>query len=1115
MNKTYLPSLKILTASAGSGKTFALAVHYLTLLIKNPYNYREILALTFTNKATAEMKDRILSVLESLAGKSRSAMNNSHYMEVILKEFPAFSRQDIHHRADLAYRMILHDYSRFSVTTIDGFSQQVIRGFTYELGLDNAFALEMNMDKVRRDLMTQLYKQLNDDQGLFQWVINQILDLVHEGKSWNINRQLYDLSGMIFSDDFKAFEDRINKHDSGEVFESIAAFNKEWMRHFTQTVEQFTSFVDAERARYNVTETDLYRKTQNGLLKLGSCVDKKDFSKLHEYVSRFADQIDHYQSEKNRSENVQQWYDRINADMVLMEDFLTAQLPQYYLVRAVEANIHHLRLLKTMAGALAEWRSTHNAQLISDGQTLLQKIGLNAHGDPTFIWEKIGSRYKYFLFDEFQDTSQTQWDNLYPLLANALSVGGSGTHEHLIVGDVKQSIYRWRNGDFRILLHGIENNIKSTFHVPDTTDFVRKDSLNFNYRSDAQIIAFNNFLFSRIPSMLQEQINNKVFKNEEDAAVTEHWLSNELDQALLLAYSDAEQKVPSHRLPDKGEVLVRFLEGEDEKSLLADEFREKACETCYEQIVEWLISGKYKAGEIGLLVRTNKEARLLVEFLIEKQQDAKMQFQVLSGDALVLGNHPVIRSLIHFLRYLSNESPAYNHDLAMALYFYKQDIGEVLSSEDWLAVGQADILSMREQLPAQLLKAWPTLKLLPLGELVEQLIDCCGWRDNGSAVPYLLAFRDWVGKAVRSGSGGLQRLLAVWEEENDRLTLPSETGTNAVEVLTIHKAKGLDFEAVIIPFCHWGFEGHLQSLVWADLEGTIFEQLGRIPLPYRNLSKTSVKSQYYEELLYHYMDALNNFYVATTRARSSLCVYAPAKAARDAHGAKELEFRDLGHLLMDLMENSDYAKMSEGTNGYIIAEKPDDPMLVPDSENGLFVASDDLCLSHYTVSATMASTASKHLFKDAKIDSKQHAVARLSTILHDIMANAKNRQEAQQQLNGLKLGGSLDVSDHATLSGLLDQAWSHPTLGQLLEMPEQANELALVDLEGKTWRPDKVFFFPDTTMVVDFKMTSEMIVHLHSAQIERYKALLRAMKYPDVSGYLYYFKQNQWVAVEA
>ena len=608
--------LKILKASAGSGKTFALTVHFLSLLLQRPESYREILALTFTNKATAEMKARILRTLRLLAQQDVSLPENTElasYHQELLITRPYWSRGDNQQRADQAYRKIIHDYSRFSVLTIDRFSQQVIRGFTYELGLDSGFRIELNTDKVRKDLMERLYEQLNEQEELFEWVIGQMVSKIDSDKSWNINRELHNLSSIIFNDDFKALEEVAGRPGNENLFDRIALLTKQRLEGFEKEFKSRAALIADFMVMYDVGASDLRGVSKNFLLKFEVLREKcTDYPLACANLEKFIDNRDAYQSDAKRSSAVDALYDQINPLITELHDYLSTHIPEYMLAQAVDKNIHYLRLLKDMAGLLADWRVEHGAQLISDAQLLLAKIGRTEHGDPTFIWEKMGNRYRNFLLDEFQDTSHAQWDNLLPLVVNAMSTSSHNHTAHLIVGDVKQSIYRWRNGDFRILLDGVEKNIAEAFHLQDSSALISNEHLETNYRSEENIIHFNNYVYQKLPAKLQELMNNLALAELGDS-YENVWIDSGLSDVIVRAYENSEQQVPAHKQGSgKGTIQVEYLgvpQGEKGKLTLSV-FREMACERVFDQIAEWLDTGRYAPGEIGVLVLNNKEASL-------------------------------------------------------------------------------------------------------------------------------------------------------------------------------------------------------------------------------------------------------------------------------------------------------------------------------------------------------------------------------------------------------------------------------------------------------------------------------------------------------------------------
>ena len=228
--------LKILQASAGSGKTFSLTAHYLTLLFSGDNKYREILAVTFTNKATEEMKTRILEVLLGLA-KGNPSKKIEDYRKLILLAYPILSAQELQFKADKIYRKILHDYSRFSVSTIDGFVQKVIRGFAFELGLNADYNLEMNYDKVKDDLVNKLDEALDHNKQLLQWIIDLAIERISDNKSWNYKFELYNLIGEIFSERFQIFEDAVSAlglENIDELFKKYISVTKAEIKNFEE-----------------------------------------------------------------------------------------------------------------------------------------------------------------------------------------------------------------------------------------------------------------------------------------------------------------------------------------------------------------------------------------------------------------------------------------------------------------------------------------------------------------------------------------------------------------------------------------------------------------------------------------------------------------------------------------------------------------------------------------------------------------------------------------------------------------------------------------------------------------------------------------------------------------
>lgn len=1108
----FAPPLKILKASAGSGKTFALTLHFLRLLLDRPASYREILALTFTNKATAEMKSRILEALHTLAS-GEAGKKAETYLGELQREFPKWTPEQIRARADQAYRNILHDYGRFSVQTIDRFSQQVIRGFTYELGLDSGFRIELNTDKVGRDLMDRLYAQLNDNPDLFDWMVGRMLRQIEEDKSWNINKALFELSRIIFSDDFRKLEEVYSRKGNEDLFERVAERSLAGIVEFEKKILHSTRLIAGIIEKSGVTADDLYYKGRNFLTKFGGYKKELgDLSVLRDGVAKLENNLDAYQSAKNRTPQIDALYEQLNPEMDRLHRMLQEKLPEYNLLKAVDENIHYLRLLRDMADLLSEWRSDNGAQLISDAQTLLAKIGRTEQGDPTFIWEKIGNRYRHFLFDEFQDTSHAQWDNLMPLLINALGSESQSNPAHLIVGDVKQSIYRWRDGDFRILLQGVEAGIAGAFHLSDSSKLIQTESLRFNYRSGRNLIEFNNFIYTHTPGKLQDIINEQAEQALKEQT-QELWDQQGLHDTIIRAYKDAKQEIPPQS-QDKnpGTVRIEFIgkpDDDQERSWNVADFREEACARTFAQIHEWIQQEKFKAGEIGILVRTRKEASLLIDYYKLKSAQGEMGFQVISGDALLLSGHPAIRTIVAALRFMAFESREYNSCLSEMLYYYARAKGQELEAEAWLVAGQGQIKDLDAWLPHTLIQSWEELKQMPLTTQVDRLIREFDFDTDASVLPYLITLMDTVAIYSKTQAAGLLGFLAFWEEEGAKTPLVSDVRQDAVEILTIHKSKGLEYEAVIIPFCDWNLSGKSDGQVWFDVSAIpMVSEFERIPLKFGKQVRESILiDQYYKEQLYNYMDALNALYVATTRARSCLWMLSPEIPLKKEDD--DFVINNVGKLLFDVLRKE---QEYDAENKVFLKGEAEAERLSPPKAEEL--PGNIVHLTGYRSSKLLSGLLAQKSDLEPALREKIQVSAAFSTALHELMAQLKSSESIAEAVQYLVEEGRLDVQQGEKAVQLLQQAWCHPQLGLLLSSDfRQGNEQAIIDKQGRTWRPDKVFFGEKETIVVDFKLSTSLSDPQHLTQLRGYMDFMRQMDLPGVRGYLYYFLQNEMVAV--
>lgn len=1060
--------LKILQASAGSGKTFSLAAHYLSLLFSGENKYREILAVTFTNKATEEMKTRILEVLKGLATGDE---NVDSYRRIILKEHSQLTGEALREKAGKIYRGILHDYSRFAVSTIDGFVQKVIRGFAFELGLSADYALEMNYEKVKNELVQQLDASLDHNKQLLEWMITLALERISDNKSWDYKTEFKNLIGEIFKESFEVFENALaalGADTIDELFKQYSEVTKKEIDEFESHIKILTSGGVAMFARYGIEIDHLKGKSRNGLFKL-SLLAQGDFSKTDAVFKM----IDNKSEWFGKNAEVPGFYDALNPIIKQVKEFYDERAATYELAVAFKKNLYYLRLMQEVAALLAAYRNEHDNLLISDAQKLITGITDDAGDNPSFIWEKVGARYRNFLFDEFQDTSVNQWRSFKSILANTLA-SASGKHiDNLIVGDTKQSIYRWRNGDWNILHQQAKKDIGEVC--------VLEDSLAENYRSTANIIDFNNRLYQAIPALMQSNLNAAMQDQPEN--INEWWRSNGFNRIITSVYANAEQaKAPSTKTG--GTIKVkRFTKPGDEAGRYTEaKFREDALNDVVKEINILIKEKSYQRKDIAIIIRSNEEARKCVEKLMGNN------IPVISGEALLISNNLAIDLIINTLKVITgiDEQTALYKANCIALYHAVH--GEAVKPSLYCDLNEKPLTQMGNVLPASLCANWQQWLQLPLAELVENLITSYRLNNLQQHIPYLLAFRDLLGNATKPGEKGIGAFLEWWEEDGRNQSLPSPEGTDAVQVITIHKSKGLAFRAVFVPFCIWDNKTKSNSVFWVSAKDTAYHQLGDMPLRFsESLARTPVAKEYFEELLYSNMDSLNMLYVATTRAKDFL--YLATMFKKD-----DSKLSAIGDVINAVMPGFDADFASK--NGY---EKTEDAISSARHEER-----SNISLLSYPTSQRLSDlyeiTEEKHIIHLLNMEKS----GRRGSLAHEVLANASDEKEADDYLSRLLSEGIIQQEEFQPLKQAVTDVLQHPELSKLLHASGHSIiEKNIIDVNGRIQRPDRILIKDDSVVLLDYKFTLEQN-DKHVEQVLKYKQLLKQMGYNDVQSYLFY-----------
>ena len=603
--------LTVYKASAGSGKTFTLATEYIRLLVENPQSYRTILAVTFTNKATEEMKTRILS---QLYGIWKQLPESDRYLKAI-EEKTGLAPETISERAGQGLANLLHNYNYFRVETIDTFFQSVLRNMARELDLTTNLRIGLNDVQVEELAVDQMIEDLSTTDIVLQWILKYIMENISDDKSWNVISQIKKFGRTIFRDEYKQVSRALEKKMSEPgFFDDYTACLREIRKKAVERMEEIAeSFFDTLDGEGLTIDDFLYGKAgicgffiklRQGTFdesivgkRVTDCLGDptKWCKKTHperEMIISLADgplgEILRYAMD----ERPRQWKLYNSADLTLR-------------------HLNQLRLLSSIERKVRELNETSNRFLLSDTQQLLHS--LISDSDSPFIFEKIGTQLEHVMIDEFQDTSTIQWQNFKVLLAETMS------HEQgssLIVGDVKQSIYRWRSGDWRLL-----NDIEKQFN----NQLITTLPLKTNYRSERNIVTFNNIFFcqaANLEYLAQEELNKA-----------------EAEQ-LQKAYADVEQEIPENRQA-KGEILFRLFPGEDYEEVILQQLAET---------IGTLTARGIPQKDIAILVRVNAYIPIIAQYFMEQMPEVT----IVSDEAFRLDASPAVNLLVQALRLLTH-----------------------------------------------------------------------------------------------------------------------------------------------------------------------------------------------------------------------------------------------------------------------------------------------------------------------------------------------------------------------------------------------------------------------------------------------------------------------------
>ncbi len=1091
-----MSKLKIYKASAGSGKTHSLTEEYLKLAALYPENFKRILAVTFTNKAAEEMKQRILESLNEIISLGVKA----DFFHLFASINPNAEEFVIIEKAKTIRDSILHNYSFFSLSTIDSFVQKVIKSFTYEIGVESGYRIELDSEKVLADLTDMLYRQIDVDDDLRNYLIHFANFKMNEGKNWDFRAEINKLAREIFKEQFHITDNQNEKENEYEYI--LDYFNKieEIKNSFEQKMLEIGNSASKVFSNQKVDSSALgqnFKYLSNYLANKITDPENQDSFIPTDTVISMLDDVERWSNKTAKKEIkdlIQNLYYELNPLLNNALSLIQSEYKFYLGAINILSAFHAFGILRKLSALLPEYRNQNNILLISDTTRILKEI--IAGNDAPFIYEKIGNRFRHILIDEFQDTSGFQWDNFKPLIKNNLAEG----QQNLIVGDIKQSIYRWRGGDWSLLLSKVEQEIGQ--------ENVQHENLKVNWRSKKNILDFNNSIFKNISDKLQQLFDNE-FADVVDKQEESKW--KELyNNVISRAYADTFQELPNLSGKKGGRVKIRFfklVKGDTKK-----DWQEKVAIELPETIEQLLTQKNYQPGDIAILVRKNDEGKAIANLLLDYQESNTyaLKYQIISSDSLMLANSPAIQILINAMHYILDEHDLIHLHALIAVFISTFNAESELNDVHFNSSATKDIV---EFLPAQFFKNLEYYRRVGIYEMSEQLCQVFSLNQIEGQSAYIQTFKDIIADFGQNEATDLGAFLQWWNEKGKSNSVQLSDQQDAVKILSIHKSKGLAFKVVIIPYCDWPLKPNplQETIIWTESDVAPFNQFKRFPVIYRKYLVNSIfYKEYYQELLYSMIDALNMLYVAFTRPREELIIMAPAKEIKDGkyYSIADLLFdsvknNSMDNNLVDLTEHyADESGIFELHEGYLDIDG--DKFVKDHNEKPTFIM-DDYPLGDWNQKISIVNHAEDFFMKSMEyIENKVN----YGTLMHEIFSRIKDGKEIDSIVDEFYFAGKIGSEERKNLITKVQEMISRPIVSDWFSDNWQVKtEDAILDVTGKIRIPDRVIMKHDETLIIDFKFGDYF--HESVNQVKEYMDLLKSMNYPNVKGFVYYAEKNR------
>lgn len=1019
-------SFNIFNASAGSGKTFTLVKNYLKLLIVSDtlFKFKQILAITFTNKAVSEMKTRVIDMLRAFADES--VLNNPNDMFIAIVEELNINEKKVHEKSKLILDAIINNYAAFDVCTIDGFTHKIIRTFAHDLKLPQNFEVELDTESIINKAVDNLIAKAGNDNELTNVLVDFALEKTDDDKSWDISYDLNKVAKLLINENHATHLENLQTKTlddfnalKNNVFKKIAVLET----HIQKNASLVLNLIQQNSLDFE----HFYRSIlPNHFKKIASLDLHKAYeNKLHENI---IERTNIYK--KTLPEEKKTIIDGLMPKIEPLFLEIKQQVHQYLLFENILKNITPLSVLNAINKELVAIKEDENVLLVSEFNTL---IANEIKQQPVpFIYERIGEKFKHYFIDEFQDTSVMQWDNLKPLLENALTSETLNKEQGslMLVGDAKQAIYRWRGGKAEQFINLFNENVRP-FPVIQNIENLPK-----NYRSAKQIVDFNNHFFKHVSCF--------AFSNEDYAKI----------------YSKSHQETSNNI---EGYVNLTFLNygKDDDKDHV---YTQQALET-----IDSILQKGYQHKDICVLVRKRKEGVAIANVL------SNFGVPIISSETLMLQNSTEVMFVINMM--LLALQPENYEVKVEVLDFWASQKNIVNKHEFFKNHIKVDV----QKLFTELAKFdFNNFLQLPIYDAVEYVIRTFNLNNSSSA--YIQFFLDEVYNYSQKQLVSFSGFIDYWNTKKDSLNIVSPIGQNAVQIMTIHKAKGLEFPVVIFPYAELSIYDDKDPKTWYELPKEDFNGFDEA---YINLNKNLEPLNLYGKSIYNNylseleLDNINLLYVALTRPIEQL--YVIGKRVNNSKGSDNT--KTYSGLLINYLET--IGKWNDNEWVYHFGN--------PSKDMSFKSKNIEVTFQKEFISTEASSHNIKIITNSGYLwDTSQKEAQEKGNLVHEILSKIKTEVDIDFVLNDFMQSGRLDSYQNKELKHVIHEIVNHEDLKNYFCQDDYIlNEQDIITKSGAIFRPDRIIIKNNQAVIIDYK--TGLHTPKHTKQLQEYADVLREM----------------------